>query len=68
LYWRTKNVAKFDVFVNGKIVESFEAEDYFSREDEYIFTDSDNQTVGSIVKTPGMSVKKVPKSGFGQRY
>ena len=61
-------MAKFDVFVNGKVVHTFEAEEFMSKEDEFIFFGRDNETVGCIVKTPGMSVKKVAKSGFEQQY
>jgi hypothetical protein len=61
-------MAIFDVFVNGKVVDTFEAEDFMSKENEFIFFGRDNETVGSIVKSPGMSVKKVLKSAFEQRY
>jgi hypothetical protein len=60
-------MSKYDVFVNGKVVDTFEAEDFMSKEDEFIFFGRDSETVGSIVKTPGMSVKKVAKSAFEQR-
>jgi hypothetical protein len=60
-------MAKFDVFVNGRVVDTFEAEDFMSKEDEFIFFGQDNETVGSVVKSPGMSVKKVAKSALEQQ-
>ena len=60
-------MAKFDVFVHGKIVDTFEAEDFMSKENEFIFFGPDNEPVGSIVVSPGMSVKKVVKSAFEPR-
>jgi hypothetical protein len=56
---RMTAMAIYEVSMNGKVVETFEAEDYFSAEKEFHFTDDDNSTVGSIVKMPGMTVKKV---------
>jgi hypothetical protein len=52
-------MAIYEVSMNGKVLEKFEAEDYFSAGKEFHFTDAGNGTVGSIVKTPGMTVKKV---------
>jgi hypothetical protein len=52
-------MAIYEVSMNGKVVETFEAEAYFSAEKEFHFTAADNSTVGSIVKMPGMTVKKV---------
>ena len=61
-------MATFDVFEAGKVVQTFEAEEFWSKNDEYVFVDRNKDSVGSIVKTPGMSVKKVAKSGFGTQY
>jgi hypothetical protein len=52
-------MATFEVYVHGKIVEAFEAERVISKNDEYVFNDRNSVAVGRIVKTPGMSVKKV---------
>ncbi len=52
-------MATFEVYVYGKIVETFEAERVISRNDEYVFNDRNSAPVGRIVKIPGMSVKKV---------
>lgn len=61
-------MATFDVIVNGKVVQTFEAEDFWSKDTEFYFADANNKTVGSIVKTPGMSLKKVPKTGYVQPH
>jgi hypothetical protein len=58
-------MATYDVIVNGKVVQSFEAEDFWSKDDHYLFADRENNSVGSVVKVPGMAVKKVQKSGGG---
>ncbi len=57
----------YDVSVNGRVVQSFEANDFYGKNDEFIFVDEDNGSVGSIVKSAGMSVKKVEKSGYGKQ-
>lgn len=61
-------MATFDVFENGKVVQTFEADQFWSKDGEYIFVNGNNDSVGSIVKTPGMSVKKVENSGYGKQY
>ena len=52
-------MAKFEVYSHEKVVETFDAERVISKNDEYVFKDRNAETVGSIVKAPGMSVKKV---------
>lgn len=52
-------MAKFEVYVNGKVVETIDAERYVPKNDEYLFKDRNARTVGSIVKKDGMSVKEV---------
>jgi len=56
-------MAFYEVSVQGKVVETFEASDYASNGDQFTFFDDNNSSVGSIVKAPGMSVKKVDKTG-----
>lgn len=66
-YWRAGTalpakgelMAKFEVYVHGEVVETFEAERFVSKNDEYVFKDKNAETVGSITKVPGMSVKRV---------
>jgi hypothetical protein len=52
-------MAIFEVYLNGKVIEKFDAERYFSKNDDYVFTDRNAKTVGSIVKKEEMSVKEV---------
>ena len=52
-------MAKFEVSVNGKVVETYDAERYLTRNGEYVFKDKNARTVGSIVWIKGMSVKEV---------
>jgi len=57
-------MARFEVYVRGEVVETFEAVRFISKNDEYVFKDRNAETVGSIVRIPEMSVKKVPSSDF----
>ncbi|MGD0737658.1 MAG: hypothetical protein ABR976_21200 [Terracidiphilus sp.] len=56
-------MAKFEVYVISEasteriIVEEFYAERYLTKDNEFVFKDRNARTVGSIVRTPGMSVK-----------
>jgi hypothetical protein len=56
-------MAIFDVSVKSEvstervIVEEFDAERYLTKDDEFVFKDKNARTVGSMVRTPGMSVK-----------
>jgi hypothetical protein len=52
-------MAIFEVDVDGKVVQKFEAERVISKNDEFVFNDRNSVAVGRIVKVPGMSVKKV---------
>jgi hypothetical protein len=52
-------MATFEVYLNGKVVQKFEAERVVSKNDEYVFNDRNSAAVGRIVKIPGMSVKRV---------
>jgi hypothetical protein len=54
-------MAQFEVYEGRKVVQTFEAERVISKGDEYVFNDRNSVAVGRIVKTPGMSVKKVEK-------
>lgn len=55
-------MAKFVVELNGKPVKTFEAADYKRAGDQFIFYNSQNLKVGTIVIAPGMSVTRVEES------
>ncbi len=59
----------FEVEVDGKVVKTFEADDYALRDNAFVFF-VDGDTVGSIITKPGMSVTKVAhgKSQVQRQY
>ncbi len=63
-------MALFEVEVDGKVIKTFEAEDFWRKDGAFIFVDADNATVGTIITKPGMSVTKLskPKGPIQQQY
>jgi len=59
-------MATFEVELDGKLVKTFEAEDYWEKDGQYVFVNADNDTVGSIITKPGMSVVKLSKANYGR--
>jgi len=60
-------MAIFEVELGGKVIKAFEADSFIRNGESFQFLDRDNNLVGSIVTSPGMSVTKAGHGVPGQQ-
>jgi hypothetical protein len=51
-------VAIYTVECDGKLIKQFKAADFMEKDQTIIFFDEQSETVGAVVKKPGMTVVK----------